>query len=284
LVLETERARNGGELADSSAKSIRGEFGLLFEAYIRWLFGRWFGGSQVDVVAPYFIRTIDGNWREKDVALLLGQVAYPFEIKALVPPLRLRQSGELTDWLSYFTHIASQVTEAAEAMVDGRAFYADCSTRLSDVKKAFPCAVTYETTPFRQPLVIPFESALSTKLGRNLFVDGDSIGPLQLFDVEAIESWDEFFDLPSDSERLLTLLQRRAGSVMHRYSDFSRFQADMPAGTKKKEGVLAKATAEAAEAVLARANNMSAQVPLPDFLKSFGPQLRTVGGPWEGHT
>ncbi|MBI5774104.1 MAG: hypothetical protein HZA89_10225 [Verrucomicrobia bacterium] len=282
LILETERARLGRDLTKDEVDGMRGEFGLIFEGYICWLFKQWFQGANVGIISPYYVKTAAGHWREKDFLLVHDGIGYPFEIKALVPPLGLRQTGDLDGWLKYFSHIADQSVEAAEALVTGRGFYADKSTKIQNVQKAYPCGVTFEATPFRQPIVLPFEAALSAKLGRNVFAESNGVGPLQLFDVETLESWDEFFSLPAETSQLFALLRQRAESVVHRYSSFGRMGRS-PITSDASQGILERATERAKETILAKANEISAQVPLPEHLQAFGPQLRTVGGPWERH-
>jgi hypothetical protein len=277
LILETARMRVGGNLSDDEVKAIRGEFGLIFEAYVCWLFRQWFHKANVEIISPYFVRTPAGDWHEKDFLVVHDKIGFPFEIKALVPLLGLRQTGDLKGWLKYFGEIADQAVKAADALVAGTCFYADKSTPIQKMQKVFPCGVTYETTPFRQPIVEPFEAALSEKLGRNIFVESNGVGPFQVFDAEALESWDDFFSFPAETGELFALLCQRSESVVHRYSNFGRVRKRLvPA-----HGILEQATAAAKEVILAKANEISARVPLPEHLQPFGTQLRTVGGPWE---
>jgi hypothetical protein len=149
LILETERARLGRDLTKDEVDGMRGEFGLIFEGYICWLFKQWFQGVNVEIISPYYVKTAAGHWPEKDFLLIHDGIGYPFEIKALVPPLGRRQTGDLEGWLKYFSQIADQSVEAAEALVTGRGFFADKTTKIQNVKKAYPCGVTFEATPFR---------------------------------------------------------------------------------------------------------------------------------------
>lgn len=281
LILETERLRVGRDLSDDEVTAIRGEFGFVFEAYVCWLFRQWFQKENAEIISPYYVKTVDGRWREKDLLLLHDNVAYPFEIKALVPPLRLRQTGDLNAWLNYLGKIAEQAVDAADAIVSGRAFYENKSSQIKNVHTAYPCGVTFEAIPFRQPFVQPFENALSAKLGHDVFTETNGVGPLQLFEVEALESWDEFFSLPAEASQLFALVRQRSQSIVHRYSGFGRMRSRNLSRPADSLGILEQATARATESVLAKAKELSSQIALPEFLKPFGPQLRTVGGPWE---
>ena len=69
---------------------------------------------------------------------------------------------------------------------------------------------------------MPFEKRIAAEeVKAGAFDDSDRIGPLQYFDVQQIEQWDEMFQLPNEIAALSIAIQERANSKRFRYESIS---------------------------------------------------------------
>jgi hypothetical protein len=159
-------------------------------------------------------------------------LAFAFEISTSRLALSFRKTGSLDECVERFSRVSKQAYARAKALTDGRAFREDKTTPLPKVAKAFPCAVVFEFLPFAQPFVIPFEKRMAAeKVKANAFDDSERLGPLQYFDVQQIEEWDEVFQLPGEIAALINSIQIRANSKRFRYQSIST-----ASGTKTDRG------------------------------------------------
>jgi hypothetical protein len=115
------------------------------------------------------------------------------------------------------------------------------------VKRAFPCGVTFEFNPLRSPYSDFFEQALEFDVGVSVFHEFPQIAPMQYFDIQQIETWDDLVDFPGQSEILLANLQQRALDPMLRYLPLSR-QISFRSDSDQRPGIV-RGLAQAAETV-----------------------------------
>ena len=213
-------AQNAGVTGDRLHKGARNPTGLIFEGYARWLTREWFRESDVKVFCGYQM-DIEHARKEKmeaerDVLVVVGDLAFPIEVKAKVPTLAARASGDVISLTTLISHLSLQATTAADALVSGKCRSED-GTPLPGIRKAYPCVLIFERFPVRFPLSDAFEAELRKKLNRAPFKDSSTVGPLQIFDIDSYEEWDMAFHLPSEIGLLTRALQKRATTPELRY-------------------------------------------------------------------
>jgi len=217
LALEARKITSGDSKADS-----RAEFGAIFQGYIFWLVTQWFKGSSVQVITEYWTRgygLLDpkGEPYEKDLLLIADGTAYVFEIKASVPSLGLRRGGDIADYKEAFKEVTIQAYQAAQALTGERAYYdRELTKPIPSVEQVYPCAIGYGFNPLRFPYSDFFQEALEFDLKCSVFRRFSKIGPMQYFDVQQIEMWDDLFDLPAQAAQLFDAIRRRADDVLLR--------------------------------------------------------------------
>lgn len=184
-------------------------FGSMFEGYVGWLLKELFRQDGIELIAPYYTK-VGTNETEKDILLRFGDIAIAFEIKSSVPDEELQLTG---DWNSFVTHLENgtkQVSEAAEAVVQGRAFDSK-KNPISSIKLVIPIVLTFETYPFRFPISREFEKRMEFKLKRSVFnKHRPGIVPVQYLDILQLEFIERVFDLQKETDALFEELKRRA--------------------------------------------------------------------------
>ena len=212
-----KRGVTGGKLQMGA----RDPTGRIFEGYVRWLTRERFCGSDVKVFCSYQINAPQqrkGHANpEGDVLLIVGDIAYPIEVKAKVPTLADRASGDLVCLAKLVDDLSLQAATAAVALVKGECRSEDGS-QIPPVQKAYPCLLVFERFPIRFPFADAFEQELSKKPNRSsIFTDSPTAGPLQVFDIDSYEDWDKAYRLPSETAQLFDALQKRATTSWLRY-------------------------------------------------------------------
>lgn len=222
-----ERAGFTGKALDGA----RAPVGYIFEGYVGWLADERFGGGPIRVIKNYRIASQHlpkgHSDPERDLLLLFGNVGFPIEVKAKVPPRPLRSSGDLGMLATLVEELSLQAVTAAEALVKG-----ECCTEdgmpIASVQKAYPGILVFDRFPARFPFSDAFETELDKRLQRTCFRDSSNIGPLQVFDIDTYEDWDKAYRLPEETSRLFDALQTRAKTPWLRYESLLavRKQAD----------------------------------------------------------
>jgi hypothetical protein len=208
------RPLDGGEVAGS-----RGEFGVLFEGYVQWLFRNWFAKVPgVTLHLSYEIQpnAITSNWAERDVLLVYAGTAFVFEVKATTMSIALRRTGEFAALHPMVKRIVEQARSAAEALLAGRARTATHEPILA-VSRAVPCGISYDGFPVPFPITDWYEPSLETETGLRLFTSGEAIAPLQFFGIEDVEAWESRFDFASEAPTFFAALGHRAAEPFRRY-------------------------------------------------------------------
>ncbi len=247
-------------ITDSEAKKRGADFGHIFEGYVVWLMKQWFDRSDVQVVENYSVspsKTGD-DWSQGDLVLIHQEVAFAFEASTSRLALSFRKTGSLDECVKRYSRVTKQAYSRAKSLIEGRAFYEDRETPLPKVAKAFPCAVVFEFLPFAQPFVEPFEKRMAAEeVKAEAFDDSERIGPLQYFDVQKIEEWDEVFNLPSEIAALFSAIRERANSRCFRYQSISAACGRSGHGVVSRSGVVRKMFAASKNVVRARLGEIS---------------------------
>jgi hypothetical protein len=243
-----ERAGLTGKALDGA----RGPVGYIFEGYAGWLADERFRGGPVRTIKNYKIAT--GNLPkghtdpERDVLLILGDVGFPIEVKAKVPPRPLRSSGDLQMLAILVEELSCQAVTAADALVKGECRTAD-GLPIAPVRKAYPGVLVFERFPARFPFSDAFETELEKRLQKPIFKDSSTVGPLQVFDIDQYEDWDKAYHLPDETSRLFNALQKRAKTPRLRYESLIEIRSQEDGLQPTWDSVVDKLCAES-EAVL----------------------------------
>ena len=213
-------AQSQGTTDDRLHKGSRNPTGLIFEGYARWLTRERFRRSDVKVFCGYRVdsaQTAKGETKpERDLLVVVEDIAYPIEVKAKVPTLATRASGMLNELVELVGGLSRQAMTAADALVNGTCRSED-GTTIPPVRKAFPCVLVFERFPIRFPFSDAFEEELSKSQKRSLFSNCSTTGPLQVFDIDSFEDWDKAYHLPNETTRLFNAIQKRATTPSLRY-------------------------------------------------------------------
>jgi hypothetical protein len=235
LVQDRARVASGGALSDSFVQTVGGEFGELFEAYLRWLFTQWFGSwPRTRLYFGYRIPPV-GNGPtdpERDILVVRGEIAFVFEIKSKPVPLSLRRSGAQKYLDAVFLPAALQARTAAEAIRAGTATTSS-GTPISGIRFVIPCAIVWDFIPMAGALSKDYEHHLRDLVSPTVFREEDGIAPLQFLSLEDVEGWERNCDLTPESGDLFGFLVRRAREEALRYSpmqpdNFRGAQAGQP--------------------------------------------------------
>jgi hypothetical protein len=187
--------------SDTENTDARAEFGDIFQGYILWLFNQWFAGTSVEVISEYWtagcgLLLKEGEPFEKDVLLVADEVAYPFEIKASVPTLKVRRGGGIADYCAAYKPVTVQAYQAAQALIQGKAFYDKAMTKpIRPVRRAYPCGIGFEFNA----LCLPYSDFVQTALE---------------FDLKC----SVFRQFPSQLPELFASIRARAKDVLRRFS------------------------------------------------------------------
>jgi len=180
---------------------------------------QWFAGPDICVLTNFWISTPKGA-AERDIAIISGDTAYIFEVKATVPAMKIRNFGNLQDLVSLHQVAAKQAFSSAKALIEGTAFAdSELTQKLPRVTRAVPCSITYEFLAIRWPYSDAFEQALSEEVGLPLFSGTGGIAPFQILDIQQVELWDDLFRLPGEGAKLFQALINRASNPFKRYRD-----------------------------------------------------------------
>jgi hypothetical protein len=202
------------------AQIVGGEFGEIFEAYLRWLFTQWFGAwPRTQLHFGYLIppTAVGTNPPERDILVVRGDTAYLFEVKSKPVPLGLRRSGAHEDLDGVFLPPAVQARTAAEALRAGTAMTAT-GRPITGIRFVIPCAIVWDFIPMAGALSQAYERHLERIVSTSLFRDRDGIAPLQFMNLEGVEGWEHNCDLTPESGDLFGFLLRRAREEALRYA------------------------------------------------------------------
>lgn len=246
IARDLSRNDRGGELPDSAVKKLGGQFGELFEGYVRWLFSEWFGGwprtkTHFGYQVPHSRE--GGNSPERDIVLIRGNVAFAFEIKSKQTQRTLRTTGDFTERDKLFLPPALQAHSAALALLDGTARTAD-GTAIRRVTHVIPIGVVWDFVPMAGAFSENYERHLEQEAQTILFTSHGGIAPMQYLSIEDLESWERLFNLAPESSTVFTALRERAKSRVSRYSRMDAFQGRSPLNGQPKPLELAASRLE----------------------------------------
>lgn len=257
--LVAERRR--GRVTDSIVKGARSGFGHVFEGYAGWLAHEWFDRSGLEIIQDYRIRlpgsTKGHDLAQRDLLLIHNDVGYAIETKAKVPPRSLRRTGDLEQVVQMVLPqdedgtldrggLVVQARTAAEALSTGSAFLADKTTPIKPLNRVIPIGLVFEDLPLRFPFTRPFEADVERLYGKRVFQDSDTIAPIQFFDIQSYEEWDDVFDMALEAAALLSAIQKRAATEELRYERLEAIRGRLRADFEEKPGVV-RALAEKSE-------------------------------------
>lgn len=214
-------------------------FGSLFEGYVVWLLRRFFQ-EPIHIYSPYY----DHQNCERDFAISIGGHFLIFEVKSGgVSEAQLLASRPI-DYVESLRGVTKQVFSGAKSLVEGTAL--DFQRKpVPAAHSVVPCCITFEPIPFREPYSHELEGRLEFILNQDVFHERNGILPVQFIDIQEIEMFDNFFDLPSDRIQLANALLKRARNRDARNTPFSRlmFDAELPV----RERTMLKQLTEEAE-------------------------------------
>ncbi len=212
LIQDRERIARGAPLPNDFVETLGGEFGEIFEGYVRWLFERWFQYSpQTRLEFSYRIpsATTGGTPPERDILVIRGDSAFLFEVKSKPVSLGLRRGGSISELDKLFLPPAIQCQTAAESLRAGTA-RTSTGTEISGIRFVVPCAIVWDFVPMAGPLSLAYERHLATEVGVPIFRERDGIAPLQFISLDSVEGWDGNCDFSPGSGDLFGALYRRA--------------------------------------------------------------------------
>lgn len=220
LVQDRRRAVDGGALSTEFVKAVGGEFGALFEAYLRWLFNAWFGSwPRTRLHFGYKIPSTGhgGKDSERDLLVVRSDTAFLFEVKSKPAPLALRHSGAHEDLDRVFLPGSLQARSAAEALRAGRAMTRS-GARIEGIRYVIPCVIVWDFVPMAGTLSASYERHLENLVGPSTFRESDGIAPLQFLSLQDVEAWERNCDLTPESGDLFGFLVRRSREEGLRHS------------------------------------------------------------------
>lgn len=220
--LNAVRQRSASSLRTKDVQSIRGDFGLMFEAYVLWLFKEWFGDRPVRLLTNYYVK-VDNNWSERDVAVIMDGIAYVFEIKGHVIDLDLRKSGSFTALRKLVGEPAMQAYSTALAFLAGEVRTAE-GEFVKAVKRVVPVALVYDPVPlnlFTGDHFEPWFERISG--GIPVFTAHGGRAGVLLMNVDDLEAAERDLRMDREPERLLRGLRLRAEHAGRRYDRLDSF-------------------------------------------------------------
>ena len=222
LVQEVYKKQVGRELFDDEVKDLRSECGYLFEAYVKCLFIKWF--SEADGIRTVFNYKIGKkkNELEGDILLIFKRVAYVFEIKSLLPTLKLRQTGNLELLVETLCGAVDQAMNLSDAINKGDVEVS--KEKIPRIERITPCVIIYGEFPITHEYSHIIEAKIVEKLNRDVFSINTDTLPLQFFNISDFETTEQYFDFKNNPEEFFNCLQSRALQPELRYISFSEIQ------------------------------------------------------------
>gem|GEM_PF-3830834 len=215
---------------------VRLKFGHLFERYLGLLFETWLAGMADVSVKVGYRETPEGpDW---DVLVIRGGTAYYFEAKAKVFVLGMRTRGAF-DALDMMMMDAMRETWDGAQRLLALARSANPPEFLRGVSRVAPCLVVFDRVPIRFPYLDRYEQHVEKALGARVFSPPDAaILPLQTFEIEGVESWEEFIEMTPGSNALFDYLGRRAIDPLTRHD--RKFPLARPKQWRSPDGPLSR--------------------------------------------
>jgi hypothetical protein len=194
---------------------VRLKFGHIVERYVGHLIETWLAGrTDAKVLVGHRVGPNDTDW---DVIIVMGTVAYMFEVKAKVFLLGMRKEGSFAFLDMMLSEPINKTRLQAESLL-AHAKDESAHPELKSIRRVVPVLVVFDRVPLRAPYVDHYEKHLESKLGKKIFSEpGDSIAPLQIFELEGLEKWEQFIDLSPSSTELFKYLDDRANDPLTRY-------------------------------------------------------------------
>jgi len=220
--LNAVRHRSAGSLRTKEVQAIRGDFGLMFEAYVLWLFKEWFEDRPVRLLTNYYVKVGDG-WSERDVAVIMDGIAYVFEIKGHVIDLDLRKSGSFTALRRLVGEPTMQAYSTALAFLAGDVRTAE-GKAVPAVNRIVPVALVYDPVPLNLFTGDHFEPWFERVSGGvPVFTAGRGRAGVLLMNIDDLEAAEGDLRMDREPERLLRGLRLRAEQAGRRYDRLESF-------------------------------------------------------------
>ena len=224
LVQEVYKKEVGRELLDKEVSCLRSECGYLFEAYVKCLFIKWFSETHgIQTFLNYKIGK-KGNELEGDILLIYKHVAYVFEIKSLLPTLKLRQTGDLELLVETLCGAVDQAMNLSDEINKGDV---EVPEKIPRIERIVPCVITYGEFPITREYSHIIEAQVIEKLNRSVFNNATNTLPLQFFNISDLETAELYFDLRLNPDEFFHCLQSRALQLNLRYRSFSEIRDEI---------------------------------------------------------
>lgn len=233
LAQEARQNAVGRSLTKNEIKHCRAMVGVLFESYVGWLVRSLLGAAHNIEILTNVTYGTKANRREIDVLVIRGDLALILEVKASVASLGFRRTGRFEDLDAMIEVGATQAYQGAHALRGGLVKRAN-GDPIEGIRWVVPCVVTYDDVPLFEPISFFYEQHLAGKTGLPLFTGADGVEPVQFYDIDFIESWEEEFDLSHGSGAIFGYLIQRARDATLRYRQVrSGIVAKPPTGASK---------------------------------------------------
>jgi hypothetical protein len=194
---------------------IRMKFGFLFERYLGVLFQRWFVNHEnIQVLLGYREAPELPEW---DVIIVRGETAYYFEAKAKVFGLGMRTDGGFSTLDQMLLNPFRDTWAGAQKLL-AAANRPDAPESINKIRRIVPALVVFDRIPIRPPYLSHYERHVQDLIGAEIFAGSATILPIQTFEIEGIESLEEFLEMREGSTELFDYLEARAVDPLSRHN------------------------------------------------------------------
>lgn len=211
---------------------VRLKFGHVFERYLGVLFEDWLAErADVQVLIGFRENPESPDW---DVIVTRGDTAYYFEAKAKVFVLGMRTNGAFESLDRMLLGPIRETWLGAQRLL-AAAQQDNAPEPLRAIRRVVPCLVVFDRIPIRFPYLDRYERHVESELGIPVFSPtGNTLSPLQTFEIEGVESWEQWMDMTPSSDALFDYLNRRACDPLTRHD--RKFPVDRPNSSRTPNG------------------------------------------------
>ncbi len=186
---------------------VRTKFGHIFERYLGVLLEDWIGArTDTRLLLGYRVAADTTEW---DAVVFHGNTAFCFEAKAKVFVMGMRTDGGFETLDQMLLKPIKDAYLGAQKLLEA-AQQTGAPSQLAGITQVVPILVVFDRVPLRFPYLDRYERHVEEKLGSPIFhPTSNSILPLQTFEIEGVESWEEFIDMGPTSTALFEYLKQR---------------------------------------------------------------------------
>ncbi len=222
---------------------VRLKFGHLFERYLGVLLEDWLGSRADTRVLVGFRATPESP--EWDAIVVHGNTAFCFEAKAKVFVLGMRTAGAFGALDQMLLNPIRDTYQGARRLLEA-AQSENAPQQLRGIERIAPVLVVFDRVPIRFPYLDRYERHVEEVLGLPVFhPPTTSIMPIQTFEIEGVESWEEFIDMGQASVGLFEYLQQRSLDPLTRHD--RKFPTARPTEWRTTNGPLRRFLDESAQ-------------------------------------